>query len=272
MSEPLQKKHPFHIVEPSPWPFALSMGLLVFIIGSILAMHKLDYVLLIIGLLCVLAVVSAWLYDVVKESRQKGVHTKSVQNGLKIGMILFIASELMLFVAFFWSYFNAALDPITFVDDKFIKGVWPPKGVQPLEAFDLPYLNTLILLLSGTTVTWAHHALKKNNLKDTRLGLLLTIILGLTFTALQALEYGHTAFKFTDGIYATTFFLATGLHGAHVIVGTLLLLVCYIRTFKEGDITQNHHVGFQTSVWYWHFVDVVWMILFCSIYWWGGHS
>jgi cytochrome c oxidase subunit 3 len=270
MSDHPSKNHPYHIVNPSPWPFILSMGLLIFIIGSILAMHKMDYVLFGVGFIVVISVISAWFYEVIKESREEGTHTQPVQNGLKIGMILFIISELMLFFAFFWSYFNAALDPIAYVNEQFIKGIWPPKGIKTLEAFDLPYMNTLILMLSGTTVTWAHHALRKGNIKDTRKGLLLTIILGLIFTTLQAIEYGHTAFKFVDGIYATIFFMATGLHGTHVIVGTILLFINYLRTFKQNDITINHHVGFETAIWYWHFVDIVWIFLFCSIYWWGS--
>ncbi|CAO4845227.1 MAG: Cytochrome c oxidase subunit 3 [Holosporales bacterium] len=266
----MTQKHPFHVVAPSPWPFCISMATFLLAVGGILAMHKLDYILFSISLLAVIAIAAAWFIDIIKESREKGVHTQAVQKGLKFGFILFVISELMLFISFFWSYFNAALFPVVYNGETVLPGVWPPKGIETVEAFGLPYLNTLILLLSGTSVTWAHHALKKNDMRSTQLGLLLTIILGLIFVTLQAIEYGHVTFNFIDGYYPTIFFMATGFHGAHVIVGILLLSVCYVRTFKEGDITHNHHVGFETSVWYWHFVDVIWIVLFCALYWWGG--
>lgn len=263
------KKHPFHLVDPSPWPFMISMALLILCIGAVFAMRGIDYILFIIGLITVLGIMGAWFYDVIKESRQKNVHTHVVQQGLRMGFLLFILSELMLFFAFFWSYFNAAFHPIAFLNEQFVQGVWPPAGIKALDPFDLPYLNTLILLLSTTTLTWSHHALLKDNIRDTRIGLLLTVILGIIFTILQITEYAHTAFKFKDGIYATTFFMATGLHGLHVIVGTIILFICFLRTFKQNDMTSQHHIGFETAVWYWHFVDIVWIFLFFSIYWWG---
>ncbi len=264
------KKHPFHLVPPSPWPFCISITLIFLGIGSVLAMHNMDYILFIVGVIALIAIVTAWLSDVVKESREKNTHTKEVQLGLKIGMALFIFSEFMLFFAFFWSYFNAALDPIVMVDDNFITGAWPPKGIKTFDPFDLPYLNTLLLLLSGTTLTWAHHELLQNKMSDVKKGLALTVALGLIFTCVQVIEYSHAAFAFTDGIYASTFYMATGLHGAHVLVGTIMLAVCLARAFKNGDQTATHHVGFETTAWYWHFVDVVWLFLFISIYWWGA--
>jgi cytochrome c oxidase subunit 3 len=264
------KNHPFHLVDPSPWPFMISMALLVLSIGAVFAMRGIDYILFIIGLITVLGIMGAWFFDVIKESRQKNIHTPAVQQGLRMGFILFILSELMLFFAFFWSYFNAAFNPIIFLNEQFIQGVWPPAGIKTLDPFDLPYLNTLILLLSATTLTWSHHALLKDNVRDTRIGLFLTVLLGVTFTVFQIGEYAHTAFKFKDGIYPTTFFMATGLHGFHVIVGTITLFICFLRTFKKNDMTSEHHVGFETAVWYWHFVDIVWIFLFFSIYWWGS--
>lgn len=264
------KEHPFHLVPPSPWPFCIAITLIFLGIGSVLAMHNMDYILFIVGLIALIAIIVAWLSDVVKESREKNIHTPAVQLGLKIGMALFIFSEFMLFFAFFWSYFNAALDPIAMVDDTFMTGSWPPKGIQTIDPFDLPYLNTLLLLLSGTTLTWAHHALLQNKMSDVKKGLALTVTLGLIFTCVQIIEYSHAAFAFTDGIYASIFYMATGLHGAHVLVGTIMLAVCLARTFKSGDQTPTHHVGFETTAWYWHFVDVVWLFLFISIYWWGA--
>lgn len=264
----MQKNHPFHLVPPSPWPFAISMALILFGVGAVLAMHKVDYILLGVGIVAICLVVTAWFIDILKESRENGTHNKNVQLGLKIGFALFIASEVMLFFSFFWAYFNAALDPIVFTDEQFVKGVWPPKDIKVLDPFDLPYLNTLLLLLSGTTLTWAHHELLIGRMKEVKKGILLTVLLGLLFSSIQAFEYAHAAFKFTDGIYASTFYMATGLHGAHVILGTILLIVCYVRCFNDNDITPVHHVGFETAAWYWHFVDVVWLFLFVSIYWW----
>jgi cytochrome c oxidase subunit 3 len=191
---------------------------------------------------------------------------------MRYGMALFIASEVMFFAAWFWAYFNASLFPTSAIEGK-----WPPPGIVTFDPWDLPFLNTLILLTSGVTVTWAHHALLEGNRKHLLQGLLLTILLGLTFTGVQAYEYSHAAFSFAfeagaagkGGIYPTTFYMATGFHGAHVIIGTTFLIVCYIRAAK-GHFKQDHHFGFEAAAWYWHFVDVVWLFLFVAIYWWGA--
>jgi cytochrome c oxidase subunit 3 len=170
----------------------------------------------------------------------------------------------MFFVAFFWAFFTASLYPTDAIGN-----IWPPASVQTFDAWDLPFLNTLILLTSGVTLTWAHHALLDKNRRDVIRGLVLTIGLGLIFTAVQAYEYSHAAFGFTDGIYSSTFYMATGFHGFHVIVGTTFLIVCLGRVMK-GHFKPDHHVGFEAAAWYWHFVDVVWLFLFFSVYWWGG--
>jgi len=192
------------------------------------------------------------------------VHSAVVRLGLRYGMFLFIASEVMFFVAFFWAYFHFALFP-----EHTASGIWPPEGVKVFDPWDLPFLNTLILLTSGVTVTWAHHALLENNRKHLIYGLALTVALGAIFTACQAYEYAHAAFGFRDGIYSSTFFLATGFHGFHVIVGTIFLAVCLARALK-GQFTPERHFGFEAAAWYWHFVDVVWLFLFAAIYWWGS--
>ena len=173
----------------------------------------------------------------------------------------FIASEVMFFLAFFWAFFDASLYPDT--------GVWPPAGIETFSAWDIPLINTMILLLSGCTVTWAHAALLKNDRENLIKGLAYTILLGIAFTALQIYEYDHATFKFTDGIYSSTFYLATGFHGFHVFVGTCFLIVCWFRA-RAGHFTPEHHFGFEAAAWYWHFVDVVWLFLFICIYWWGG--
>jgi cytochrome c oxidase subunit 3 len=256
-------KHPYHMVDPSPWPCVGGLSSLVLAIGGVLAMHGLDKKVFSVGLVMLLLTVFGWWRDVVLEGNTPGLHTQAVQRGLRIGMLLFICSEVMFFVAFFWAYFNAALAPME------ASGfVWPPKNIVPFDPFHLPYFNTLVLLLSGTTVTWAHHALLENNRKDLLTGLGVTIGLGLLFTSVQAIEYSHAAFSFKDGIYPSTFFMATGFHGFHVIVGTLFLMVCWFRAYRN-EFTPDHHVGFEAAAWYWHFVDVVWLFLFVSIYWWG---
>jgi cytochrome c oxidase subunit 3 len=258
-----QKKHPFHLVDPSPWPFASSLSLLILAIGGVLAMHKIDYYALILGTILIVYCAYGWWRDVVQESNTPGLHTQEVQMGLKVGMGLFIASEIMFFAAFFWSYFHAALMPTEATGF-----MWPPKDIITFDPFQLPYLNTLILLLSGTSVTWAHHELLGNNHQESAKALLITVVLGFIFTIVQGIEYAHAAFSIKDGIYPSTFFLATGFHGVHVIVGTIFLAVCYFR-MKKMEFTPTHHVGFEAAAWYWHFVDVVWLFLFVSIYWWG---
>ena len=212
----------------------------------------------------VLFTMAGWWRDVIKESTTPGLHSPVVRLGLRYGMFLFIASEVMFFLAFFWAFFHFALFP-----EHTASGVWPPKGVHVFDPWDLPFLNTLILLTSGVTVTWAHHALRENDRKGLVYGLTLTVLLGVAFTACQAYEYSHAAFGFKDGVYSSTFFMATGFHGFHVIVGTIFLIVCLIRA-NRGDFTPRQHFGFEAAAWYWHFVDVVWLFLFTSIYVWGG--
>ena len=259
-------KHPWHLVDPSPRPIQGSISALVLFGGAVMAMHDYPYgtAVFVIGILALLATMFLWFRDVVREATFEGHHTRAVQLGLRYGMVLFIASEVMFFVAWFWAYFNAALFP-----PAAIEGTWPPPGVETLDAWELPFLNTLILLTSGVTVTWAHHALLEGKRAQVLQGLALTILLALTFTGVQAYEYSHAAFKFVDGIYPTTFYMATGFHGAHVIIGTIFLSVCWYRAWK-GHFKPDHHFGFEAAAWYWHFVDVVWLFLFTFIYWWGG--
>src|SRR5882757_2222213 len=210
-----------------------------------------------------------WWWNVITEA-QHGDHTPVVQMHHRYGMIMFIASEVMFFVAWFWAYFDVALFPgevKDFARTGLTGGVWPPKGIETLDPWHLPLLNTLILLTSGTTVTWAHHALLEGDRKGLKYGLILTILLGAAFTCVQAYEYGHAAFSFAGNIYGATFFMATGFHGFHVLVGTIFLLVCLFRTYA-GHFTPTQHLGFEFAAWYWHFVDVVWLFLFICIYVW----
>ena len=255
--------HSYHLVEPSPWPAVGAASAFVTAIGTIMYMHEMPFggALIGIGLIAILATMYMWWRDVIREAEFQGHHTPIVQLGMRYGMILFIASEVMFFVAFFWAFFDASLYPDT--------GIWPPAEVEPFDAFDIPLANTLILLLSGCTVTWAHAALLEGNRRALVNGLGITILLGMAFTALQAYEYVHASFGFTDGIYSSTFYMATGFHGFHVIVGTCFLIVCWFRA-RAGHFRPDHHFGFEAAAWYWHFVDVVWLFLFICIYWWGG--
>jgi len=227
-------------------------------------MHSKSIWLLLIGLGLTLYSMFMWFRDVVIEGEYKGDHTPVVQIGLRYGMTLFIMSEVMFFVAWFWAFFDASLFP-----SQVLGSVWPPKGINALDPWHIPLVNTLILLLSGTTVTWAHHALLENDRKGLLNGLLLTVILGSIFTCFQAYEYIHADFKLSTGIYGSTFYMATGFHGFHVIVGTIFLTVCYFRA-RAGHYKPDHHFGFEAAAWYWHFVDVVWLFLFASIYIWGS--
>ncbi|HVJ34213.1 MAG TPA: cytochrome c oxidase subunit 3 [Terriglobia bacterium] len=264
--------HPYHLVDPSPWPLTGSLGGLMFTFGMVQFMHgeklgSLPPVWWIVpGLVFILGTMFFWFSDIVDEGEHQGHHTKVVQIGLRYGMALFIASEVMFFAAFFWAFFDASLFP-----KEAIGHVWPPKTIRPFDPFELPLLNTLILLTSGCTVTWAHHALREGDRKGLIQGLTLTVLLGLSFTACQAYEYSHAAFGFKDTVFASTFFMATGFHGFHVIVGTTFLAVCLFRALK-GHFKPDQHFGFEAAAWYWHFVDVVWLFLFIFVYIWGGGS
>jgi len=261
-------KQPYHLVDPSPWPIIGAFSGGAVLSGIVLAAHFHNYWLLAIGLLGVFSVMFFWWRDVLKESRTPGLHSMVVRLGLRYGMIMFIASEVMFFSGFFWAFFHYALFPEHVLGTD--TPTWPPQGITTFDPWSLPFLNTMILLLSGTTVTWAHYGLLHDDRKALIRGLALTVILGLAFTTLQATEYSEAPFKFWGGgIYPATFFLATGFHGFHVIIGTLFLAVCLWRA-NRGDFTPERHFGFEAAAWYWHFVDVVWLFLFVCIYWWGG--
>jgi len=267
-------QHDYHLVNPSPWPIVGSFSAFMLAVGLITWMHKSFAIAPLVfaaGALGVAYTMIGWWRDVVHEA-QTGDHTRVVQISHRYGMILFIASEVMFFVAWFWAYFNTALFPTDVhqvVRDQFIGGVWPPKGIETFNPWHLPLLNTLILLTSGTTVTWAHHALLHDDREGLKWGLICTILLGLTFTGVQAYEYSHAAFHYAGHIYGATFFMATGFHGAHVIIGSIFLIVCLGRAYA-GQFTSKQHLGFEFAAWYWHFVDVVWLFLFACIYVWGA--
>ena len=260
------QRHPYHLVDPSPWPFLASLGALCATIGAVLSMHGFDggFNLFLLGFGIVLYVMYVWWRDIIRESAFEGHHTMTVQAGLRWGMLLFIVSEIMFFFAFFWAFFHSSLAPTIELG-----AMWPPKGIEVLDPWQIPFLNTMILLTSGASVTWAHHALVHNDHENTQDGLTYTLALGAIFTLLQVLEYMEATFSMSDSVYGSVFFLATGFHGAHVCIGSLFLGVCMWREL-QGQLTPRHHFGFEAAAWYWHFVDVVWLFLFVSIYWWGG--
>ncbi|WP_297370154.1 cytochrome c oxidase subunit 3 [Acidocella sp.] len=259
--------HPYHLVDPSLWPIFGAMSAMTTFAGIIMAAHFHNFILLIIGLLSVATIMFVWWRDVVHESRTPGLHKLITQVGLRYGMALFISSEVMFFVSFFWNYFNYFFFPEKM--GTAFAPVWPPQGITSIDPFAIPLFNTMVLLLSGTTITWAHHALLEGDQKNLVRGLGVTILLGLSFLCGQAWEYTHSPFPFYHGgIYASSFFIATGFHGLHVIIGTIFLIVCFFRA-RAGQFTPSRHFGFEAAAWYWHFVDVVWLFLFVCIYYLG---
>jgi cytochrome c oxidase subunit 3 len=278
MAEAHAKHHDYHLVDPSPWPIIGATSALAITAGGVYWIRGGTSLIAIAGVIGIVYVMIAWWRDVINEAEHQGHHTKVVQLHLRYGMILFIASEVMFFVAWFWAYFDAALlagDEQQYMRDQLLGGHWPPVPTEDgrfkstFDPWHLPLLNTLILLTSGTTVTWAHHALLENDRKGLIQGLWLTVILGVAFTCVQAYEYTHAAFTYGGHIYGSTFFMATGFHGAHVIIGTIFLTVCLFRAYL-GHFKPDHHFGFEAAAWYWHFVDVVWLFLFVFIYVWGA--
>ena len=276
MADPIKysntgKKHPFHLVDPSPWPLLASFAAGLLAIGAVFFMHDTEIAGVAVGLKGVIAGLIAlclvaffWWKDIVHEAFVQKAHSAVAKIGLRYGMLLFIASEVMFFAAFFWAFFDASLFP-----KEAIGFVWPPVGTEVIPAFDLPLLMTMILLLSGCTVTWAHHEMLIGNMKEAARALFYTVILGVVFMFFQVYEYHHAAFGFNENVFGSTFYMATGFHGFHVFVGTIFLAVCYFRTLK-GHFTKDSHFGFEAAAWYWHFVDVVWLFLFVAVYWWGG--
>nr|ALO76621.1 cytochrome c oxidase subunit 3 [Lema sp. LEM01] len=259
----MHKNHPFHLVDYSPWPILGSLNVMSLMMGLIKWFHLYNMNLFMISILSMLLIMYLWWRDITREGTFLGLHTLKVNLGLRLGMILFIVSEIFFFISFFWGFFHSALSPSIELGMN-----WPPKSILTFNPLEIPLLNTIILLSSGLTVTWAHHSLIENNFKSALNSLILTIMLGIYFTILQAYEYIEAPFTIADSIYGTAFFMATGFHGLHVMIGTTFLSICLIRHYFN-HFSPIHHFGFEAAAWYWHFVDVVWLFLYISIYWWG---
>jgi len=262
-----EQKHLYHLVDPSPWPMFTAGAGTVTLIGGVMYMHSVTngFFVLLFGMLSTCFIVGLWWRDVIREGTYEGHHTSVVQRGLRYGMLLFIISEVMFFAAFFWAFFHSSLVPTIEIG-----AIWPPAGIEPFNPWAVPFLNTVILLTSGATITWAHHAILAGKRDQALLGLECTIGLALAFTAFQVFEYLEASFTITDGIYGSTFFMATGFHGFHVIIGTIFIIVGLFRVYYY-QLTREHHFGFEAAAWYWHFVDVVWLFLFTVVYWWGSY-
>jgi len=257
-------RQPFHLVEFRPWPLTSAIGALCLTMGIVSWFHGYGITLLFIGVLLIRLSIIQWWRDVIREATFIGHHTSYVTKGLRWGMILFITSEVCFFFAFFWAFFHRRLSPTPEIGC-----CWPPEGITPLNPFRVPLLNTAVLLASGVTVTWAHHRLIEGNRSSSIQALTVTVILGIYFTFLQAGEYIAAPFTIADRVYGTTFFVATGFHGLHVLIGSRFLLVCLLRTIVF-HFSSGHHFGFEAAAWYWHFVDVVWICLYICVYWWGS--
>nr|AYM84991.1 cytochrome c oxidase subunit 3 [Eucoptacra sp. OR509] len=255
---------PFHLVDYSPWPLVGAIGAMTMVSGLTKWFHMFNINLFVVGMSITILTMIQWWRDVTREGTLQGLHTSIVSIGLRWGMIMFIASEVLFFVSFFWAYFSSSLTP-----DIELGSMWPPMGIHPFNPMQIPLLNTAILLASGVTVTWAHHSIMESNYTQAIQGLLFTVLLGLYFTLIQGYEYWEAPFTISDSVYGATFFMATGFHGLHVIIGTMFLWTCLNRHLMK-QFSPWHHFGFEAAAWYWHFVDLVWLFLFMSIYWWGS--
>nr|AWV83372.1 cytochrome oxidase subunit III [Tanna japonensis] len=256
--------HPFHLVDYSPWPLTGSIGAMTFVSGLVMMFHKMNFILLCLGIMLLLMTMFQWWRDISREGTFQGLHTLIVILGLKMGMMLFIVSEIFFFISFFWGFFHSSLSPVMEIGM-----MWPPVGIITFNPMQIPLLNTMILLCSGISITWSHHSMMKGMHSECLMSMLLTILLGMYFTMLQMYEYFESSFCISDSVYGSSFFMATGFHGIHVIIGTTFILICLLRQ-NNCHFSIIHHFGFEAAAWYWHFVDIVWLFLYISIYWWGG--
>jgi heme/copper-type cytochrome/quinol oxidase subunit 3 len=259
-------RHFYHLVDPSPWPVYVAISCFLLTVGFVVWTYYGISLLMVLGLFSVVSGMYFWFRDVIDESTYLGFHTKVVRRSLRMGMVLFIVSEVFFFISFFWAFFHSSLAPSIQIGS-----LWPPRGLKSVvfKALEIPLLNTIILLSSGASITWAHYAIVGKNRKDTIISFIITIVLAIFFTILQIREYMEARFSFSSGVYGSVFFIATGFHGLHVLIGSIFIIVCFIR-FLNYEFTKKHHEGFLFASWYWHFVDVVWLFLYFVVYIWGN--
>nr|YP_009470614.1 cytochrome c oxidase subunit III [Mycopsylla fici]AVF97044.1 cytochrome c oxidase subunit III [Mycopsylla fici] len=260
----MMKNHQFHLVDPSPWPIITSLILMNYTSTMIMMMNTKKSFLFYLTFLIMIWTTFLWWRDIQRESTFQGFHTSYVMKSMKYGMILFIFSEFFFFFSFFWSFFHHSLVP-----NQEIGLNWPPKNIYTLNPMHIPLINTLILLSSGISVTWAHASINNKKFYSTKKSLMITVMLGMYFTFLQILEYNESSFTISDSVYGSSFFITTGFHGIHVIIGTIFLLYA-LKRLNSIFISNYHHLNLEMSIWYWHFVDIIWLFLYISIYWWGN--
>jgi len=261
------KRHAYHIVNPSPWPFFVSLNALPLTIGAVMYFHEFKYgfLFMILGFFNLILCMTLWFRDIIREATYLGEHTLIVQKAHRLGFILFIFSEVMFFFSFFWAFFDLAVEPSIFIG-----AAWPPDGIATLNSFGIPLFNTFVLVFSGVTITYTHYAIIARLFKRALIGYILTLFLALVFTLHQLYEYEVSTFTISDGVYGSTFYMITGFHGIHVIIGTIFIFVCFLRTIA-GHFTTRHHLGFEFAAWYWHFVDIVWLFVYMFVYVWGSY-
>lgn len=257
--------HPYHLVSPSPWPLHTSCSLFSLTLSGVLFMHgfyNAGY-LVLFSFLNLIVAMSLWFKDITGEATFLGNHTNAVQRGLNLGFGLFVVSEALFFLAIFWAFFHSSLSP-----NIELGANWPPLGIIGINPFELPFLNTVLLLSSGVTVTYSHHSLILGNRKGALYGLVFTVLLAILFTVLQGVEYSVSSFTISDSVFGSCFYFGTGFHGLHVIIGTIFLGIGLFRILSY-HVTDHHHLGLESGILYWHFVDVVWLFLYISVYYWA---
>lgn len=266
LKKEIMKRHLYHLVDRSPWPIMSATAVFFLTSGFVLYIHRVEngFMIFILGLIMLISIFYVWWRDVIRESTYQGNHTLIVQRGIKLGFILFLCTEVMFFSGFFWAFFHSSFSPSVFIGS-----VWPPVNIVVLSPWGVPMFNTAILLLSGFSITWAHFSLIEGNYNSAKNAFIFTLLLAILFTSLQIWEYFNAPFNLSDSIYGTVFFSLTGLHGLHVIIGTIFIAICFYRLINL-HFTTTHHIGFELASWYWHFVDIVWLFLYVFIYIWGS--
>lgn len=258
-----KSNHPYHIVSIRPWPLILSINIIIFLIRLIKWFYFININLIILSFISLSLTLFQWWRDIIRERTFQGIHTSYITKNLKTSIILFIISEIFFFISLFWAYFHSSLSPSIEIGI-----LWPPKNIIIFNPYDIPLLNSIILITSGITITWSHNSLLNNNLKTAIYTLIYTISLRFIFSLCQYFEYKRAPFTIADSIYGSIFFITTGFHGIHVIIGTIFLIVCLFRIILN-HFSKIHHFGFEAAIWYWHFVDIVWLFVYTWIYWWS---